>query len=277
MLIKASKVIGVPVFTIREGKRIKEIQEVIYHPKQNKIAAFIVDNGGWFSGSQVILFEDIVVLGEDAVLVDTAQVLKKASDVQSDIETITKSEKYLTDTQIITEKGEELGKVTDIYFDTKTGVVEEFEVSPADIKAEEKKRVKISDIITIGEDATIVKVSSDESPFIQNEEREHPKEPAAWNEADQSLAGSVGGQQEAVNTSSPAGPKTQTDMKNKANERRKKNAVGLYVTKNILTQNDKVLAKEGEMVTNRLIHQAEEERVLEQVLNNVTSRIQLSP
>src|SRR5664279_5909372 len=112
MLTRASSVIGIPVFTIRTGKKIQEIQEVIYHPRQNRIAAFIVDKGSWFSGAQIIVFEDIVVLGEDAVLVDSSAVLKKASEAQQDIESITKSDTYLTDTRIITEKGEELGRVS---------------------------------------------------------------------------------------------------------------------------------------------------------------------
>ena len=276
MLTRASTVIGIPVFTIRTGKKIQEIKEVIYHPGQNRIAAFIVDKGSWFSGAQIIVFEDIVVLGEDAVLVDSAAVLKKASEVQQDIESITKSHTYLTDTRIITEKGEELGRVSDIFFDNKSGMVEEFEVSKNGTKnsKSEKKRVKISDIVTIGEDVAIVRVQSetdqDNLKKIQEEVKNKISDLNVRIYGQQEMSGQAGGIQ-----TSEAQSRT-SDTTRKVNERRKKEAVGLYLTKNILTIDDILLAKEGDMVTNKLLDTAEEKGVLEQVLNNFSTRIPIS-
>src|SRR5437870_5699839 len=123
MVIKASHMIDLPVFTIQDGRKIETVEDVIYHPIENKIEALLVDKGGLFHPAKVITFEDIRNIGENAVLVDTADVLKKASEVKNDIEAITKSDTYLTGKKIISEEGIEQGIVTDIYFDAKTGVV----------------------------------------------------------------------------------------------------------------------------------------------------------
>src|SRR5258708_7725335 len=53
--------------------------------------------------------------------------------------------------------------------------------------------------------------------------------------------------------------------KRKINDRRKKDVVGLYLSKNILTSDDKLLAHEGDMVTNKLLDEAENSGVLDQI------------
>ncbi len=104
-------------------------------------------------------FQDIKSIGKDAVIVESSDVLKRASDIKSRASYIAKENKYLTKTKIITEDGVELGNVTDVYFDDKTGNVADLEVSQGtlhNIKSG-KKRVKVEDVLTVGEDATIVK------------------------------------------------------------------------------------------------------------------------
>lgn len=289
MLKKASSIIGLPIFTIREGRRIKKIEEVIYHPKQNKIVALLVDSGGWFSEPQFILFEDIAILGEDAVFVESTTVVKKSGQVQKDIDAIAKSEIYLTNSRILTEKGEELGKVSDIYFNISTGLVEEFEVSTSNGKnMPAKRRIKISDIITIGQDATIVRTYADDTHYEQTTETEFPQAQQAAgttngtsSTAEEQKPGETGGEEVQVNNATEEGATEQMKIKStlakkKAIERHKKDVVGLYLMKNILTPDDKLLAKEGDMVTYKLLDLAEEAGVLEQVFNNVTQRFPLT-
>jgi uncharacterized protein YrrD len=279
MLIKASDIIGLRVFTLREGKKIDVIEDVVYHPKLNKIEALLVDPGGWFSEAKVILFHDVSKIGKNAVLIDTADILKKVSDVKGEIEFIVKSDKYLAGARVITEEGTALGKVTDIYFDNETGLVEEFEVSREEEQA--RIRVKIEDIITIGEDATIVRVPQKEAGWQESKDRERLQE--SISPIRQQTTKILADAQEKIKEASekirkvtqPQPPPVNT--KSKIIERRKREVVGLYLTKNILTQEDRMLAKEGEMVTNRLLQKAEESDVLEQVLNNVVPRMSLAP
>jgi uncharacterized protein YrrD len=158
-LIKGKDLINLKVLTLQDGKLIKNVDELVFDPMANQVRALVVDPKGWFSDAEVILFEDIKNIGRDSIVVESEDVIKKASDVQEKISRIIKDDNYLTDNKVMTEDGNELGKISDIYFDPHTGNVIELEVSQGTLKSVQsgKKRVRVSDVIRVGEDATIVK------------------------------------------------------------------------------------------------------------------------
>lgn len=164
MIVKGTQVIGLPVMTLKTGQKIEDVDDVIYDSQENKVKALLVDKGGWFSDAKVILIDSIQNIGKDAVIVQDENAIKKASDVGEKVSHIAKDDTYLTKTKIITDIGTDLGHVTDIFFDDKTGIVTDLEVSEGFIKNMQsgKKKVKVSDIETIGEQATIVKAYTEE-------------------------------------------------------------------------------------------------------------------
>lgn len=159
MLIKGTDVIGLNVFTLDKGEKIEDVDDIIFDPKENKVRALLVKSKGLLSDSKVILLDDIKSIGKDAVIINSEEALKNASDVPEPVSSIANDGVYLTKTKIVTEDGMNLGNVSDIYFDSKTGQVEEIEVSQGGLKniQEGTKRIKVSDIITVGKDAIIVK------------------------------------------------------------------------------------------------------------------------
>jgi uncharacterized protein YrrD len=170
MLIKGSDVIGTKIITINEGKEIEDVDDIVYDPTDNRVKALLVAPGGLFSDAKVILTEDVTAIGEDAVLVESRDVLKDAGEVKGPVSSIAEGNTYLTKNKVISEEGKDLGTITDIYFDNKTGLVSEFEVSQGleDIKSG-RKRIKITDIITVGEDAVIVRGYVEEEIQKQSE------------------------------------------------------------------------------------------------------------
>jgi uncharacterized protein YrrD len=159
MQLKASKIKGLKVVTLDQGKVVDTINDIIYDPETNKVLALLVDPAGWFSDAKVIMFEDIYNVGEDAVMIKDDSAVKSAGQVEAKVKQIANSDTYLSKGKIVTVAGQELGRVTDIYFNSPDGQVTDFEVSEgalSDIQSG-RKTVKISDIVTIGEDAIIVK------------------------------------------------------------------------------------------------------------------------
>ena len=156
--ITASEIIGLPVFAIREGKYMNVVSDVIYHPAQNKIEALLIAATGWFTEPYIVYYRDIRKVGEDAVLIETEELLKKVSEVEGDVSTSNREDTYLSGVKIITVDGVNLGKVSDIFFNPATGKVEEFEVAPADPKQYHlTERIEIQDIVSVGRDVAIVK------------------------------------------------------------------------------------------------------------------------
>jgi uncharacterized protein YrrD len=172
-MVKGNDVIGLKVITKADGRIISDVTDIVYTPKDNKVHALIIEEGGFFSDAQILLIEDVLSIGKDAVIIESAEQIRKASSVPQPISTIASNSQYLTKSMVVTEEGTQLGKITDIYFDETTGNVEEFEVSEGVMKNVHsgKKRFKVEDIVTIGEDVTIVKVDAEQKFQQQAEEQ----------------------------------------------------------------------------------------------------------
>jgi uncharacterized protein YrrD len=159
MNIKGKDLLGKKIIAIATGTEIGNVEDIIYDPLKNQIRGILVDKGGWFSEAQIILMTEVKSIGPDALMVENETAIKKASDIQGRVSNIAEEGHYLTKTRIITEEGKELGTVSDLIFDSETGDVAEFEISEGVLKNMQsgKKYVQIHDIVTIGEEATIVR------------------------------------------------------------------------------------------------------------------------
>lgn len=161
--LKGKEVIGLKVISINDGKQIGKVEDLIYDPKENKLKAFLIDEGALFKDAKLILREDVKSIGHDAVIIESKEKIIKASKVSHLISNIARGNEYLTKTKIVTENGNDLGNVSDVFFDLKTGKVLALEVSQGIKNIQSgKKRVRVSDILTVGKDVTIVKSYTEE-------------------------------------------------------------------------------------------------------------------
>lgn len=158
-LIKGKDVIGLQVVSLTKGQIVDDVDEIVYDPKLKQVIALVVDPGGWFSSAKVIPFENINTIGSDAVVIDSTDMVKTASQVNQSITRILKGDNYLTTNKVITQDGQDLGKVSDIFFDPATGKVLKIEVTQGTLKNIQsgRKHIEVGDIIKTGQDAIIVK------------------------------------------------------------------------------------------------------------------------
>lgn len=333
-MIKGNTIIGLKLITITDGKEITTIKDVVYDPQAHKVKALLIDEGGWLSDAKIVLVQDIHKVGEDAVIIQSENVIKKASEVSERIASIAKDSQFLTNTKIVSEDGKDLGKISDIYFELPSGNVIEFEVSQGlkDLSSG-KKRIKVSDIITIGEDATIVKHYVDDT-FAQQSQQQgitgvvhqskntvgtkisdaKEKTPSMIDLArekfeDATQKAQVKIEEFSTNTKEKAvatkdsdttqqrldsaknfvkegfektktttmqvtdETKQQTAAKKEEMEiNKQKSALGKYVTINVLGKDDTLLARRGEMITHRLLDDAQKHEMLDQVLSNTSDK-----
>lgn len=338
MLIKANDVIGLKIFTVMEGKNIDKVEDVVYDPASQRIEALIVNNGGIFSSGKAIAIENIRSIGEDAVVVESEDVLENIDSLKAEAKHIAEDDTYLTKSAVLTEDGNDLGKVTDLLFDSETGKVEELEVSQGGLRNIQsgKKHVKPDNIVTVGEDALIVNSFTEDAFNTQAEEGgmqgmvnkaktsataaatgikeawESPETQSKINQTKEDVkSAAISGKEQlqkaaekaktklAEEKNDPENQQKIQELKDKAGQtgenirqqaaqwketasqevdqkkqamemRQEEEVVGQYLTKNILDNNDIVLAKRGEIVTNELLIQADANGVKEQILQNVS-------
>jgi uncharacterized protein YrrD len=300
-LIKGRDLIGLKVISLENGKLINKVDEIVYDPKENNVKALVVDQGGWFADTKIVLYQDIKSIGQDAVVIDSEDVIKKASDVQENITHIVKDDNYLTTNRVMTENGTDLGQVSDVVFDKENGHVVELEITQGTVDniKSGKKHISVNDVIKTGEDVMIVKDSVKDQLRVQSQTGGisgiiadvKTKTPEVTETAKQKLshlknegiskADDFRLKEKATETKESVleksmgikgiiKDKVQTG-KEKIKESRKQAAVGKYVTINILTPADEMLAPRGALITNDLLIRAQKAGVLEQVLANSSS------
>ena len=171
-IVKGSNVIGLNVVTIEDGKIIETVDDIAYNPTTQRVEALLVSSGGIFSSAKAIHMDDVRNVGLDAVIVQNVSVMKSVKEQDDSVRSISDSNKFLVKTNILTVDGLELGKVTDIFFDSSTGMVESMEVSQGGLKklSEGKKSITPADIVTIGADATVVSAYTEAKLEAQGEQ-----------------------------------------------------------------------------------------------------------
>lgn len=184
MVVKGNDTIGLKVVTLEDGTQIGTVKDIIYDPGSHEVRALLLEAAGLFSEAKVVLIDNIHSIGQDAVTIMSGDMVTNASEAPGPVSVITEDNQYLTKTHIVTEDGNDLGQVTDIYFDPHTGKVSELEVSQGLIKNVQsgKKRVRVSDIITVGKDATIVRAQTEQ---VLDEQGQTQGVQGAWNQTQQ--------------------------------------------------------------------------------------------
>jgi uncharacterized protein YrrD len=319
MIVKGNHMIGLKVFSIREGKYMGTISDAIYDSSHNKARAFLLKSSGVIGEQAVLSLADLKTIGPDAVLIESEEAVGLASELSPRLSSMIENDTYFTRTKVVTDDGTDLGTVSDVYFDTYTGSIVELEISggPFEDMRSGKKRIELTDVITLGPDVTIVQAQTKEKLQLQAQEqgvqgalkrtREtmHQKTPVLRQRAQEfgkrTRSDLEQFKKEAAEKASEfrSHPKTQQSielLKQQAEEAKhlvhekflqlqksihktKINyAVGKYISKNVLLPNDELLAKRGDLITYEMLEKAKKNHIEEQILNNATSEpLQLSP
>lgn len=127
MLRKYTEVLGLPVISAKDGMKLGTIKDVAFCKDNKGVVAIILEKGSYSVKGNVILLQDILSLGNDALIIDNPDCLvnlkkfKKICEMQDRIQ--------LRGFKIYTHAGDNIGVVQDIFFDYKTGKVEGVQVS----------------------------------------------------------------------------------------------------------------------------------------------------
>jgi uncharacterized protein YrrD len=119
-LIRLQHMIGLPVIETDSGKHLGHVKDAWFN-EHWQLVGIILDAGRrFFKAMKAVFWRDVLICGEDAVLVINANVVRssKASDIQRSFHTGTIR---LKDLPIVTVDGEQLGRISDVYFDELQG------------------------------------------------------------------------------------------------------------------------------------------------------------
>ena len=122
-----SEVLGLPVICVEDGKKVGVVKNIIFCPKRKKLLAFLLECKSYELNKKVVLQEDIINLGKDAVIIkdlSSLQTLRKAKNTDEFTE---KGE--VIGLRVYSKAGDDMGVVKDVIFDYKSWTIDGVEIS----------------------------------------------------------------------------------------------------------------------------------------------------
>ncbi|KAB7667347.1 PRC-barrel domain-containing protein [Bacillus sp. B1-b2] len=142
---------GLPIISISNGHQEGNVKSLIINPEKGYVDFLTLDQEDWQESIQAIPFKKVIGVGEYAVTIESANSIIDLTQIPIASELASKKIAII-DTNVITRKGELVGKVTEYQINEETG-----EIIGLVTKIQDKETVILSEyVITYGKDIIVV-------------------------------------------------------------------------------------------------------------------------
>ena len=246
-MLKGKDIIGRKIVTLDGGEKLDSVRDLIFDEQGNRVLALLIDEGGWFHAARVIPFTSVRSVGEDAVMIGSADDVVSAQG-DATLAAAMESKSGLAGLNLITTDGKDLGRIADVFFDEVSGQVVGYEATGGLFSDLSSGRtfVPAPESVTIGAEAAIV------PPAVAHamEEQEAGGLQGAFGSAADSVKGAAGTVADSVKGA--AGNVAQATR-----ERQKEYVVGKAAGNDVASDSGVVLVTKGETITAAHAEQAE--------------------
>lgn len=173
---KASKkILGLPVFSIKEGQKLGQVKELVIDHDNKSISGLIIQSKGIFREDRVIPYGKIKNIGQEAIIVETHTSLERKTNLPQIVEAINNPIEIIG-TKILTEGGISLGRVCEYYFQSETGEISNLEIGGNLVEGFFKGQtfLPISEVVIIGKDAIITKDNAEDTLSVSDRKIGNP-------------------------------------------------------------------------------------------------------
>lgn len=150
---KAKELVGKAIVNQATGEHVATVRDLIFDGDARHVAALLVDSGGWFRDARVVCWEAIASIGDVVMVQGESPVVTASSAPQLSDEL--KQDVRISGMPIMSDSGERIGSVGDLFIDDKGDVVG-YEVKQgfmSDLGG--RKFLFADDVQTVGRDAII--------------------------------------------------------------------------------------------------------------------------
>jgi len=260
---KSQEIIGLPVFSIVDGRKIGQVKDLVINPEEGKVDFLMVSNGSWYVGAKVLPFNSVIGIGEHAVTTESESQLAVVSENQT-ANALLQRNIEVKGNRVLTNKGNLIGIITEYELDENTGQIQRIEYRSAQ---DEKTLalIEAQNILTYGSDIVVVReASSDPVPpagivplagdIAAPAETEETAEP----EVDKAPVPETPDVAEADSPESEVLPSAGADSAALFKEKQKQYLIGRKVNKNIKDAGGSIIIAEGAVIDESVIELAEQ-------------------
>lgn len=169
----STEITGLPIISIQEGQEIGTVKTLVINPEKGSIDFLTIEHEDWQVSVKAIPFKKIIGIGEYAVTVESDRAVIDLNEIPIANQLVNKKIR-ITQTKVMTRKGQLLGETAEFYTDEDTGNILGVEIQLSDVSAV----LTAEEILTYGKDILIVKEDASErflnsvsllNPIMSNE------------------------------------------------------------------------------------------------------------
>lgn len=159
---KSQEIIGLPVFSILDGKKIGQVKDLVINPEEGKLDFILVSNGSWYVGARVLPYKAVMGIGEHAVTTESENLLSNIGDTSSAANLLQRNI-VIKGNRVLTDKGNLIGVISEYEVDELSGKIVRLEYKTA-VDESKTDIVEAADVLTYGADVIVVRENQDSSP-----------------------------------------------------------------------------------------------------------------
>ncbi len=171
---KVNQMFGKEVINQISGEKIATVHDIVMDRDTRHVLALLLRSGGLMGSTSVVRWSSVVSVG-DVVIIRAEQELPSLND-DAEVSDLSKHANRITGTSVISDKGEQLGSIGDIFIDER-GEIVGYEVKQGMLHG--NKYLPAEHVQAVGKDAVISTIN--ELPDMKSREDEQV-EPAEANQ-----------------------------------------------------------------------------------------------
>jgi uncharacterized protein YrrD len=168
---KSQEIIGLPVFSIIDGRKIGQVKDLVINPEEGKLDFILVSNGSWYVGARVLPFEAVMGIGEHAVTTESENLLTNINDTAG-ANTLLQRNIEVIGSRVLTDQGNLIGAVSEYAVDEASGKITSLEYKIAEDESI-VETIVADDILTYGADVIVVRERRNNSEAITSDAAEN--------------------------------------------------------------------------------------------------------
>lgn len=173
------EIISQPIISISEGNQIGNVKSIVINPEKGSVDFLTIEHEDWQVSVKAIPFKKVIGIGEYAITVENDNAVIDLNEIPI-ANTLVNKKIKITNTKVMTRKGQLLGEVSEYYIDEENGniIAMQLGVGGKDII------LKAEAVLTFGKDILVV-VENASDYYIEN--IEDLEESAAEESIEQSI------------------------------------------------------------------------------------------
>jgi uncharacterized protein YrrD len=226
---KSQEIIGLPVFSIIDGRKIGQVKDLVLNPEEGKMDFILVSNGSWYVGARVLPYKAVMGIGEHAVTTESENLLGSIQET-ANANNLLERNIEVKGNRVLTNKGNLIGVISEYEVEESSGKIVSLEYKTA----QDESKIELIDaqeVLTYGADVIVVKENGRHLP------------PASITEQ----------------TESPEGSSAVAESEGAVffKQKQRQFLLGKKVSQDIRDRNGGVLIAEGTLITEDIIDLAE--------------------